>query len=584
MNQLLKRRNDQDKIEFHSDKGIWKDFIKFILKSHLPWGWIIAYIIVDIGVINIGIDETAYTAQLFSGDTSHELVSKLIFVMIINAIGGILSIVVRQLTYARIDRNARQASLKKIIHLPMSFFKEDNPRETISRIIVNTQAVGNTLILVVLPCMTGLYSIYAILKQVGYYDYRLSLTLIAFIPFTVLIGLVMGRINYSLNRSDTKIVALLTEQLSELITNIPLAKAFAKEAYEQQRGSELCERLYRINIKGSWISELGDLSFSLLTLIQELIIIFVGLFLLKNENIELRSWIAFYLFSGVLMTNIQQMLTIWQNVKTIQGGARRIVDIMEAHEEENTGTNYQDFHGDIEFKNVCFQYKDNTPILKDISCTFQKGKATAILGVSGSGKSTIANLIDRIYTPQSGEIYIDGINVKEYELDHYRSQFSFISQDIMLFSGTIKENLCYGLKKRYSDEELYDVLKKVQAYDFVMKLPGKLYEEIGEYGNTLSGGQRQRLALARVLLDESPYMILDEATASMDAIGTAEVIDLLKTYAQHRTIIAIAHNPEIISLVSEVVIIEDGCISAQGSIDQIKESNQFLKDFMREGE
>lgn len=575
---------EQDKIQFHQDNGIWKKFIKFILKSHLPWFWIILYIVVDIGVINIGLDETSYTAQLFAGDVSAELVSKLIFVMIINTLGSSLVVIVKQLTNARIDRNARQVSFKKLMHLPMSFFKEDNPREAISRIIMNTQAVGNTLIMVVLPCITGLYSVYAVLRKVGYYDYRLVLTLVGFIPLTVFIGLVMGRMNYSVNRSDTKIVALLTEQLSELLTNIPLAKAFAKEKYEEKRGSELCDRLYHINIKGSWISQLGDLSFSLLTLIQELVIIFVGLFLLQNEGIELQAWISFYMFSGVLMTNIQNLLMVWQNVKTIQGGARRIVDIMDASEEINNGDNYQDFHGSIELKDVYFQYKENMPILKGVNCTFEKGKATAILGVSGCGKSTIANLIDRIYIPDSGEILIDGVNIQEYELEHYRHQFSFISQDIMLFSGTIRDNLCYGLMKRYTDEELMEVLKKVQAYDFVMKLPRKLYEEIGEYGNTLSGGQRQRLALARLLLEESPYMILDEATASMDAIGTAEVIQLLKTYAHDRTMIVIAHSPAILSLVSNVVIIEDGKVAIQGNIDEVKKTNQFLKDFMGEGE
>ncbi len=580
----MKKNVDQDKIQFQSDKHIWKNFIKLVLKSHLPWFWIIIYIIVDVGVINIGIDETASTAQLFAGDVSAQLVTKLILLMIINILGSSLVIVVRQLTNARIDRNARQVILNKVIHLPMSFFKSDNPRETITRIVYNTQAIGNTLIVVVLPFITGLYSIFAILKQVAYYDVRLVLTLIGFIPITVLIGFITGRINYSLNNSEKKIIALLTEQLSELVTNIPLAKAFAKEKYEEKRGGELCERLYKISIKGSWLGKFGDLSFSILTLIQDFVIIFVGVLLLKNEDIQLNSWIAFYLFSGVLVGNIEELLMVWQNIKTIQGGASRIVSIMEADSEVNNGENYQSFDGTIEFKNVNFGYQDDIPVLKDINCTFEKGKATAILGVSGCGKTTMANLIHRIYAPSSGEICIDGVNIQDYELNHYRSQFSFISQDIMLFSGTIKENICYGLRKTYTDEELYAVLKQVQAYDFVMKLPGKLYEEIGEYGNTLSGGQRQRLALTRVLLDDAPYMILDEATASMDAISTMEVINLLKTYANHRTIIAIAHSSEILSLVNDVIIIENGQVSAQGTVDEVKKTNQFLRDFMGEGE
>lgn len=580
----MEKTVNPDKINLKHEKGVWMKFIKMCLKSRLPWIWILLYLIVDIGVINIGISETELTAELFAGNVSSQLVTSLIIVIIINTLGSSVSVMIHQLTEARFNRNARQVAVEKVMKLPMSFFNEDNPREAILRIVTNTKAVGNTFVLFILPGITGLYSLFAVVRKIYYYDIRLTLILIVFIPIVLFISYLSGRINYSLNNTDKKIMSILTEQLSELVINIPLAKAFAKEKYEEKRGGELSDRYYKLNIKSSWLGQVFDMSFSLLDLIQNLCIIFAGLFLLKNEQIEMKSWIAFFLFSGVFTTKITELRMVWNNVKTIQGGAERMAEILDAPNEENLGTNTNNFNGSIEVKDLSFGYVENKPVLKGINCTFEKGKATALIGVSGCGKSTLVNLINRIYKPECGEISIDGINIQDYELNHFRKQFSFISQDIMLFSGTIRENLCYGQTRTYSDEELFEVLKKVHAYDFVMKLENKLDEKLSEYGDNLSGGQRQRLALARVLLDDAPYMILDEAFANMDAISTMEVLDVLKENVKDKTMIVIAHSSKILELVSDVIVIENGVVSACGSIEEVKNTSQFMKDFMRVGE
>ena len=577
----MNKKNNPDKINIKHEKGVWKRFAKMCLKSRLPWLWIALYLIVDIGVINIGLSETELTAELFAGNVSSDLLTSLILTIIINTIGSSLSVVMGNLTEARFNRNARQVAVEKVMKLPMSYFNDDNPRETIIRIVTNTTAVGNAFMLFLLPAITGIYSLFAIVRKIYYYDFRLTIILICFVPVTIAITYLKGRVSYSLNNTDKKIMALLTEQLSELVMNIPLAKAFAKEKYEAKRGGQLSDRLYKLNIKSSWLGQLFDMSFSLMDLIQALLIIFVGLILLKNEQIPLKNWIAFYLFSNIFASKITELSMVWSNIKTIQGGAEKMANILDADEEINNGTNVDKFDGSINVNNIHFSYVEGKEILKGIDCTFEKGKATALIGISGCGKSTLVNLINRIYIPDSGEITIDGINIQDYELNHFRKQFSFISQDIMLFSGTIRENLCYGQTRPYSDEEIIEVLKKVHAYDFVMRLPKQLDEELSEYGDNLSGGQRQRLALARVLLDDAPYMILDEAFANMDAISTAEVIDLLKDIVKDKTMIVIAHSSKILELVSNVIVIENGIVSASGSVESVRKTNRFLNDFMR---
>jgi ATP-binding cassette subfamily B protein AbcA/BmrA len=410
------------------------------------------------------------------------------------------------------------------------------------------------------------------------YDIRLSLILIAFIPVQILIAAVFGRINYRLSKQDADVNARLTGKLAELVTHIPLAKAFVREDQELAKGQQMTEQLYRINIKTSWASQFKDLSETMVSLIQSLIIVLVGVLLLRNQDISTRSWIAFFLFSSVFGDAVSNFMLYWNNLKIIQGGASGVVDIMNGEEENYNGDICVNLTGDIECSHVHFQYEDNRPVLDDVNCVFQDNSVTALLGVSGCGKTTLINLIMRLYQTNAGDIKIGGKSIYDFGLESYRQQFVMVSQNSMLFSGTIRENVCYG-HEDISEEMLVTALKKAGAYDFVMNMEHGVDTRLEEYGQNLSGGQRQRLAVARALLSDAHYLILDEPTASMDAIATAELYDMLKDITTDRCTIIIAHSPAVLSLAQNVVIIENGTIPAQGNVEQIMETNEFLAGF-----
>ena len=238
---------DPDKLTLKHRKGTWKRFIQLFPKCRLPWILMIAYLVVDLGSVNIGVSETDYTAQLFAGDTSSTLLFKLIGVILLNLLASNLVVYLRLVTSAAINRNMRGVVLDKVLKLPMSFFKDEQPREAIYRIVNNATVIDSTFMSVLFPLITAIYTAGAVFTRVFRYDWRFSIILLGFIPIQILVAVIFGRINFSLSERDAYLNASLTEKLSELVTNIPLAKAFAKEKKEAAKGEAITQRLYNLS-------------------------------------------------------------------------------------------------------------------------------------------------------------------------------------------------------------------------------------------------------------------------------------------------------------------------------------------------
>ncbi len=572
-------KRDQDKIQMKEKKGTWRRFVKLFAKCRLPWLMLAAYIALEVIFINVGVDQTDAMAQLFAGDTGAATVTRVIVLIVVNLLLGNLVVFVRAVTSARIDRNMRQTLTEKLMRLPMSFFKDENPRDAIYRIVQNCIVITSTIMLFLIPVATAGYKAVKIVGRVFTYDWRLSAVMLAFVPVQILIAFLFGRINFSLSERDASLRSTLTNRLAEIITNIPLAKAFAREKRESERSEELVDRLYKVSIKGSWIDQFKDLSQSAVDLVQAAVIALTGIALLRGGGITLRGWISFFMFSSTFSGAVFELMMYWNNIKVIQGGADRVSEIMDAVEEDPSGESVTTLSGNLSVENVAFHYDPTQPVLRNVTCTFPQSSATALLGPSGCGKTTLTSLLMRLYEPQAGSITVGGRPVKEYALADYRRQFVMVSQNEMLFSGTIRENVCYG-NGEVPEERLIDALKRANAYDFVMALPGGLDSRVEEYGSNFSGGQRQKLAVARAILSDAPYVILDEPAASMDALATAEIMDTLKKLCQGRCLIVIAHSASVLELAERVVVLEDGAVSFQGSVADAARQSNFVRAFM----
>lgn len=570
---------NKDRIQLKEKRGTWRRFVKLFAKCRLPWLWLAAYIALEVLFINVGVDQTDAMAQLFAGDTGAATVTRVIALIVANLVLANLVVFVGAVTSARIDRNMRQTLTEKLMRLPMSFFKDENPRDAIYRIVQNCIVITSTIMLFIIPMATALYKAVKIVSRVFSHDWRLSAVMLAFVPIQILIAFLFGRVNFSLSERDASLSASLTHRLAEIITNIPLAKAFAQEKRESERSEELVDRLYRVSIKGGWVDQFKDLSETAVTLAQAAVIALTGMALLRGGTITARGWISFFMFSGTFSGSVYELMMYWNNIKVIQGGADRVAEIMDAVEEDPSGESVTTLSGDLTVENVAFRYDPAQPVLENVSCTFPQDSATALLGPSGCGKTTLTSLLMRLYEPQSGAITVGGKPISDYALADYRRQFVMVSQNEMLFSGTVRENVCYG-NGQVPEEKILDALRKANAYDFVMALPDGLDSRVEEYGGNFSGGQKQKLAVARAILSDAPYVILDEPAASMDALATAELMDTLKKLCEGRCLIVIAHSASVLELAERVVVLADGAVTYQGPVDRAAQECDFVRAFV----
>ena len=569
-------KNDPDRVHVKERKGTWRRFVRLFFRCRLPWLFLALYIALEFLFVNIGVDQTDATAQLFAGDTSAASVARLIGLIVANLLLGNLVVFVGAVTSARIDRNMRGVLTEKLMRLPLSYFKEDSPREAIYRILQNCIVITSTIMLFLIPVATALYKSASIVRRVFTHDWRLSAVMLAFVPVQIFLAFLFGRINFFLSSRDADLHAGLMHRLAETITNIPLAKAFAREDREEKKGEELVDRLYRVSIRGGWFDQFRDLGGVAVSLTQAVVMTLTGMSLLGNGEITTRGWITFFLFSSTFNGAISEFMIYWNNIKIIQGGADKVAEIMDAMEEDYGGEQVEHLNGDLTLSDVTFGYDPEKPVIKGLSCTFPAGTRTALLGVSGCGKTTLTSLLMRLYDPQSGEVQVGGKNARDYALDDYRRQFVMVSQNDMIFSGTIRENVCYG-HGDVPEEKILEALKLAGAYDFVMERPEGLDARVEEYGSNLSGGQRQKLAMARAALSSAPYMILDEPAASMDALAVSALMESIRRISEGRSLILIGHSPSVLTLAERVVVLENGKASFEGPLSEGLKKSDFVR-------
>lgn len=232
--------------------------------------------------------------------------------------------------------------------------------------------------------------------------------------------------------------------------------------------------------------------------------------------------------------------------------------------------------GDIVFDGVDFEYDEDIHALRNTSFSVPSGRITAIVGPSGSGKSTVVSLLERLYAPKSGKITVGGDDIQTFDLRSYRKRFTCITQNIVLISGTVRDNLLYGIKREVSDDELTSACVNSGAYDFISSFPEGFDKKLDESGKNLSGGQRQKIALARVFLEDAPFIILDESTSAMDVKSTDKFFEVLRREKSGRTVLMVAHNRQAVRYANHVIVLEEGGVKFAGSaVEAVKESEFF---------
>lgn len=568
---------------FIKDRGIWLRFIKMLLKSRLPILWIVAYFALSVMISKMGVNVTEYTAEMFAGNLSFEgVILPFLLYSGFNLITSAVSFALSYLCYARIDRNLRRMVWDKITRLPLSYFDKHPPKELITRVTDDTASISGLIIQTIVPFFTGLFNLFILFQRIGTYDSSLMWSLLAVVPFVILTGFIMGKMRFGINDASTRRTAAMVRELSEKVTNVPLIKSFAKEEQETETGKAYMMAIYKTARKASWIGQLSSPVYTMVSVLQMIVIVLVGRDFYTTGALNLAEWIAYLTFAGQISNSLQGYAGYWTAFKSSQGATRRVTYIMdEKNEDAGPDRSAEDMSGSFAFHDVSFAYEE-TPVLRHINLEIPEGKATAFVGLSGGGKTTMLNLLERFYAPQEGYITVGGEDISNYNMKSYRENIAYMTQECVLFSGTIRDNLLYGVKREVTQEEIEEACKAANAYDFIMEFPGNYETDVGEAGSKLSGGQKQRLAIARTILKKPKYLFMDEATGAMDAKAKEEIWVGLRALMEGKTTVIVAHDYQTAKNAEYIVVVANGMIEDMGTKEELYERNDFYRHFMQQ--
>lgn len=569
-----------DKI-FKKNKNEFRIFFRMLWKAKLPYFWIIIYIISSFLLTKFGISTTEYTAKMFAGQVDMTtIVLPFLVVTLISLLIGSISGVLTSLCKAKIDRNMRRMVWRKTVRLPFGYYDSSNPKELISRIVNDTAQVSNLIMNVFVGMITSAYSIIITLRQIGSYNYKLMVILIAVLPLNVGIAIILGKMQFGIVNIVNKKRAKLTEGIAESATNMILVKSMGTEELEYEKGMDKAKELYNKTILNSWITSISNPAYTVSDMIQFMIIVLVGRNFYGSGAISLAEWISYFAFANTLVNYISGYCGNWGTFKVSQGATNRIAHLMMKDEENlDDGEPVSEFNGPINFNNVTFAYGDKV-IFENLSFTIPEGKITAIIGPSGSGKTTILNLIERFYDVKNGTITIGKDDISIFKLRDYRKTLGYVTQETNLFAGTIRENLVE--EEKFTDETIMKACAATGIAEFIEKDKNGLDMIVGEGGMNLSGGQKQRIAIAKILLKKPKYLLLDEATSAIDIQGKDIVFEGICNRLEDSTTVIIAHDKQTVEKADYLIILEDGKISGTGSLDELKYSNAFLRELLGE--
>ncbi len=473
---------------------------------------------------------------------------------------------------------------EKLMYLNMKFYNDSKSGNLISRLINDTYYLRLAIVKSVTGIIKDVLVIIFLLGNMFYQSW--TLTLFAFFAFPLAIwpirkiGKSIRKITYTIQNE----IAVFSNVLAESIKGIRQVKAYSREKYEKQRAFETISFIQKYFTKSAFISNrLSPLMEFIGSLAVALSIYAGGVFVL-NESMTTGQFMSFLVSLLLAYQPVKALGNLNISVQEGLAGAERIFKLLDTSEKnmENISTEKTiDLDGDIIFKDVSFAYNDNT-VLDKISLRIPKGKKVALVGLSGSGKSTIANIILRLYDNYSGSISINSKDIKELDLTDVRNSVSIVTQETILFNESIFNNIKYG-NLEASDEEIRLVAKNAGVNSFSEELDQKLHTVIGENGIKLSGGQRQRIAIARALIKDAPLLIMDEATSSLDNITENKIHETINNLMNNKTKLIIAHRLSTIEDADIIYVLDKGKIESQGSHeDLILKSTIYKKLQLRE--
>lgn len=474
----------------------------------------------------------------------------------------------------------RRRLFKHLMFMPVSFFDRNSTGKLLSRITYDSEMIASSssgsLITIV---REGAYII-SLLAVMFYTSWELTLVLFVIGPIIAVLITIVSKIFRKLSKNLQDSMGELTATTEQMLKGHKVVLSFGGQHVEEERFNKVSNNMRRKGMKMVTADSISDPVVQIIASLALAVVLFLATTpLIAEDNLSAGSFTVVFSSMLAMMRPLKSLTNVNSQFQRGMAACQTLFAILDLEPEKDNGT-YQaePAKGALEFKNVSFAYQGKEELaLNNISFGVPAGKTIALVGRSGSGKSTIANLVTRFYDIEQGEILLDGVNIQDYRLSNLRENCAVVSQQVHLFNDTIANNIAYAAQDKYSREEIIAAAKAAYALEFIEKLPQGFDTVIGENGASLSGGQRQRLAIARALLRNSPVLILDEATSALDTESERAIQSALDELKKDRTVIVIAHRLSTIENADEILVIDHGEIRERGNHKALLEQNGAYK-------
>ena len=552
------------------------------IKDHIGKLFLISLMMIFATILEASIPEITgqIVDTLFIGERSIDAAFKyslaLFLVISLSSIFALTSISASSWISKKVVMDLRVEMFSKLLKLPKAYFDKNTTGGILSKLTFDVEQISAAASNIWLDLIKSSLTVIILTSYLFYKNYLLSLTLLVLLP---LIYIVVKFSTIRIKKGSKKIqdsMGGMTHLLDENISGNSLIKIYNAQKSESKKFFGIVNMLRQQRFK-------VDVSAALNTSIVNVLIGFclaLVVFLSSTQLVmSAGDFLAFFTAMGMLIKPVKTLININKPLQQALVAGISVFEFIDEKSEENTGKKeINKIKGGITFNNVSFSYNNNKTSLKNIDLNINLGETIALVGSTGSGKTTLINLLTRFYTPTDGEILIDNQNINHFELESFRSIFSFVDQNVRLFNDTISGNIAFGQKDQMSVESIINAAKISNSNEFIEKLDDKFESEIGEDGVTLSGGQRQRLSIARAIAKDSPILILDEATSALDSATEKLVQSAINKMQKGRTTIIIAHRLSTIQNADRIIVLKDGEIIEQGSHKElIKASGEYAK-------